>query len=156
MSSPRPRQLNGVSHNHRCPAVSIDLSLITAPVEAAAEANDARLSYHACNVTDAEGIASTFASITPSLRYPIRGLVDCAGISYNGPSIDFPAHSIRRLLDVNVTGTFLVAQAVARQMVEANVSGSIVLVASMSGYVSNKVDEKHLCHVHQLNYTTGG
>lgn len=63
----------------------------------------------------------------------------CAGISDNGPAVDFPAESFRRIFDVNVTGTFLVSQAVARQMTKDNVSGSIVLVASMSGYVSNKV-----------------
>lgn len=108
-------------------------------MEAAAKSNNASLSYHACNVTDAEDVTKTFEKITVSLRHPIRGLVACAGISDNGPAVDFPAQSLRRLLDVNVTGTFLVAQAVARQMAKANVSGSIILVASMSGYVSNKV-----------------
>lgn len=43
------------------------------------------------------------------------------------------------MLDVNVAGSFLMAQAVAREMVRTNTSGSMVLVASVSGYVSNKV-----------------
>lgn len=43
------------------------------------------------------------------------------------------------MLDINVTGTFLVAQAAAREMLRTNTTGSMVFVASISGYVSNKV-----------------
>lgn len=43
------------------------------------------------------------------------------------------------MLDINVAGTFLVAQAVANELIKTNDSGSLVLVASMSGYVTNKV-----------------
>ena len=43
------------------------------------------------------------------------------------------------MLDINVTGTFLVAQAAAREMLRTNTTGSMVFVAIMSGYVSNKV-----------------
>lgn len=43
------------------------------------------------------------------------------------------------MLDINVTGTFLIAQAAAREMLKTNTTGSMVFVASMSGYVSNKV-----------------
>ena len=42
-------------------------------------------------------------------------------------------------MDINVTGTFNIAQAVAKEMKRADVSGSMVLVASMSGYGANKV-----------------
>lgn len=90
-------------------------------------------------MTDAEEISKVFAAFVPRLRYPIKGLVACAGVSDNAPAVDFPVESFRRLLDINVTGTFLVARAVAREMIQAKVSGSVVLVASMSGYVSNKV-----------------
>ncbi|KAE8419512.1 hypothetical protein BDV36DRAFT_282164 [Aspergillus pseudocaelatus] len=74
----------------------------------------------------------------PTLRYPLKGLVVCAGLSRNGPSTEFPISSFRRVLDINVTGTFLIAQAAAKELIKANVTGSIVFVASMSGYVSNK------------------
>jgi NAD(P)-dependent dehydrogenase (short-subunit alcohol dehydrogenase family) len=42
------------------------------------------------------------------------------------------------MLDFNTTGTFLTARAVAKEMRAAKVTGSIVLIASMSGHVSNK------------------
>ena len=107
-------------------------------MEAAAKANNTTVTYLSCNVTDPDDVSNKFTQLVANLRHPIRGLVACAGISDNGPAIDFPANTLRRLLDVNVTGTFLVSQAVAKEMIKANVSGSIVLVASMSGYVSNK------------------
>jgi NAD(P)-dependent dehydrogenase (short-subunit alcohol dehydrogenase family) len=74
------------------------------------------------------------------LDHPIRGLVACAGVSDNGPATEFPAEAFRRLLDINGTGTILVAQAVACEVAKAQqTSASMVLVASMSGYVSNRV-----------------
>lgn len=95
-------------------------------------------------MTDETAITETLSKIVPTLRYPLKGLVACAGLSRNGPATDFPASEFRRMLDVNVAGSFLIAQAVAREMVRTNTTGSMVLVASMSGYVSNKVGQ--LCH----------
>lgn len=40
---------------------------------------------------------------------------------------------------VNITGVFMTAQAVARQMIRFGNGGSIVLIASMSGTVVNRV-----------------
>lgn len=42
------------------------------------------------------------------------------------------------VLDVNIAGTFLITHAAAIEMHRADVSGSIVLIASMSGHVSNR------------------
>lgn len=48
----------------------------------------------------------------------------------------------RRLIDINVTGTFLVAQACAQRMIEAKNGGSLVFVASMSGSIVNYPQEQ--------------
>lgn len=69
---------------------------------------------------------------------PIRGLVTCAGISGREHATSYPHEAFKRILDVNVTGTFLCAQAVAMIMHERHTPGSIVLIASMSGTVANK------------------
>lgn len=112
--------------------------LPTGEVEAAAKKHERQLSYYPLDVTDEGAVAATFAKFIPTLRYPLKGLVACAGLSRNGPSTDFLASSFRRVLDINVTGTFLIAQATARELIKANTTGSMVFVASMSGYVSNK------------------
>lgn len=60
-------------------------------------------------------------------------------MSDNDPAHEFSVERFRRLMEINVTGTFSLAQAVALEMKKANVDGSMVLTASMSGSVANKV-----------------
>lgn len=48
----------------------------------------------------------------------------------------------RRLIDINLTGSFLMSQAVGKAMMAANKPGSIVLVASMSGSIVNYPQEQ--------------
>lgn len=118
---------------------STTLIIPTGDVENAATKHERRLSYYQLDVTDENAVSETFARFIPTLRYPVKGLVACAGLSRNGPATDFPASSFRRVLDINVTGTFLTAQATARELIRTNTSGSMVLVASMSGYGVNRV-----------------
>ncbi|OQN96094.1 hypothetical protein B0A48_18340 [Cryoendolithus antarcticus] len=44
----------------------------------------------------------------------------------------------RRIVDVNLSGAFICAEAAARQIVKADVSASIVFIASISAHNSNK------------------
>jgi len=48
----------------------------------------------------------------------------------------------RRLIDINLTGSFLMCQAVAKSMMAAGKPGSLVLVASMSGSIVNYPQEQ--------------
>lgn len=75
-------------------------------------------------------------------RHPIRGLVTCAGISGRCPAVDYEVDKFRRIMDINVTGSFLCATAAARIMQRQMVSGSVVLLASMSGTNVNQVREE--------------
>lgn len=59
-------------------------------------------------------------------------LVNNAGISLIAPAEDTTAEQWRRVLDVNLTGPFLLCQAFGRGMLERR-SGSIVNVASIAG-----------------------
>lgn len=74
-----------------------------------------------------------------ALRYPLRGVVTTAGISGESDAVDYPPEDFRRVFDINVMGTFLVVQAAARVMREQKAAGSVVLIASMSGSVANRV-----------------
>ena len=66
-------------------------------------------------------------------------MVTAAGISGEVDAVDYAPNDFRRLLDVNVMGTFLVVQAATKTMLQHGFGGSVVLVASMSGSVANKV-----------------
>ncbi|CAD0115391.1 unnamed protein product [Aureobasidium uvarum] len=54
----------------------------------------------------------------------------------------YPSDKFRRLLDINITGTFLVAQAVSQQMIKLNTGGSMINIASMSGTIVNYPQEQ--------------
>ena len=103
-----------------------------------AKDHDTKVFYHRLNVQDEASIKTALDNIRPKLRYPISGLVSCAAISGEADACDYPVDIFRKILDVNTTGTFLIAREAANEMHRAKVSGSIVLIASMSGHVSNR------------------
>ncbi|GKT82383.1 short chain dehydrogenase reductase family [Colletotrichum tofieldiae] len=95
--------------------------------------------YYQCDVTSEESVKLMFKQSMQRTRFPFRGLVACAGISGDAPSISFPIDTARRIVDINVIGTLICAQAAAREMQQQSFPGSIVLVASMSAHGSNKL-----------------
>lgn len=94
--------------------------------------------YSSLNVTDEHQVSKVLDEAVSKLRHPLRGIVTAAGISGKIDAVDYPADTFRRILDVNVMGTFLVVQAAVRVMQREKVGGSVVLIASMSGSVANK------------------
>lgn len=73
----------------------------------------------------------------------IDTLISAAGIAdSNIKAENYDVEKFRRLLDINVTGSFLLAQSVARQMIHDKTGGSIVFIASMSGSVVNYPQEQ--------------
>ena len=89
-------------------------------------------------MTDTAAVAEAVEGATSVLCFPLRGVVTCAGISGEVDAVDYPPEALRKLIDVNIMGTFLVVQAAARVMQKQNSSGSVVLIASISGHVANK------------------
>lgn len=62
-------------------------------------------------------------------------LVNCAGTQHEAPAEDFPFEEWERVMNVNVTGTFLTCQAVGRVMI-AQKSGSIINLSSVRGQLA--------------------
>lgn len=71
-----------------------------------------------------------FAALVGSVP---RGLVANAGIVRFGPLLDLSIDDWRSVVEVNLTGTFVTARAVARRMVAGGRGGSIVTITSMNG-----------------------
>lgn len=61
---------------------------------------------------------------------PIEILINNAGIQHRAPLEDFPVQAWNQLVAVNLTGVFLVSQAVARRMIERG-HGKIVAICSV-------------------------
>lgn len=70
-------------------------------------------------------------------------LINSAGIAdSNIPAETYDPVMFRRLIDINLTGSFLMSQAVGKAMIASGKPGSIVLVASMSGSIVNYPQEQ--------------
>ncbi|OAA61093.1 short chain dehydrogenase reductase [Niveomyces insectorum RCEF 264] len=70
-------------------------------------------------------------------------LVNSAGIAdSNIKAENYDPAMFRRLIDINLNGSFLMAQSVGRAMMAAGKPGSIILVASMSGTIVNYPQEQ--------------
>lgn len=67
----------------------------------------------------------------------LTGVVNSAGIAADKHVLNTPVDLFRKILDVNVVGTFLVGRAAARIMMDTG-GGSIVNIASISGLRGSK------------------
>ncbi len=68
----------------------------------------------------------------------LDGVVNSAGIAADIPALDTPVDLFKRILDVNVIGSFIVARTAARAMKAAQSGGAIVNIASISGLRGSK------------------
>lgn len=112
-----------------------------------AQDNGLGLSYHQCDVTDEETTHAVFDEISSIAQHrgtPIKGTIACAGIQQKLPALGYPLHDFERILNVNVLGAFLTAQCAAKKMIEQGGGGSIVMIASISGNIANRV--RHVIH----------
>lgn len=67
------------------------------------------------------------------------GLIAAAGIQQETPALEYTAKDANLMFNVNITGVFMTAQAVAKQMIKFGNGGSIAMIASMSASVANRV-----------------
>jgi 3-oxoacyl-[acyl-carrier protein] reductase len=100
------------------------------------------------DVSDAAQVETLVAQARARLSR-LDVLINNAGIATPEPFLEISEASWDRTLDVNLKGMFLVAQRVARVMVEQGGGGAIVNMASTNGLVG----EEHLAH---YNASKGG
>ena len=88
------------------------------------------------NVTDAASLTGAIDKLERELG-ELSVAVNCAGIANAIAAEEMPLDQWQRMLDVNLTGIFLSAQAEAKVMLPRG-RGSIVNIASMSGSIVNR------------------
>jgi NAD(P)-dependent dehydrogenase (short-subunit alcohol dehydrogenase family) len=88
------------------------------------------------DVTDDASVVAGLDAVAAALAVPTV-LVNAAGVAMDRPALETSTADWRRVMDVNLTGTFVVCREFARRAVDAGVGASIVNVASMSGIVVN-------------------
>ncbi|WP_262271169.1 SDR family NAD(P)-dependent oxidoreductase [Microvirga yunnanensis] len=92
--------------------------------------------FERMDVADEEGVVRTIAACEAEFG-PITGVVNSAGIGRDVPALDTSVDLFRRMLEVNLIGSFVVSREAAKRMRDRG-SGSIVNIASVSGLVGNK------------------
>jgi NAD(P)-dependent dehydrogenase (short-subunit alcohol dehydrogenase family) len=88
------------------------------------------------DVTDEAAAERVVAQAAEALG-GLDGMVNSAGIAADIHTLDTPVDLFRKILDVNVVGTFIVARAAARLMKDRG-GGAIVNLASVSGVRGSK------------------
>lgn len=88
------------------------------------------------DVTDEAAVDGAVAKAAETLG-PIAGVVNSAGISADKHVFETSADLFRKMLDVNVVGTFIVGKSAARRMKDTG-GGSIVNISSVSGLRGSK------------------
>ncbi len=94
---------------------------------------DQGITVHAmtCDVADASSVEQVVQQTLASCSN-IDILVNNAGLTWGATAETMPLERWRQVLDANITGTFLMSQAVGRHMLEGN-KGVIINVASIAG-----------------------
>ena len=95
----------------------------------------------AVNVTDKDSVLASVAALAASGLPPVGALANIAGIASPVPFLEVSLELWHRVLDVNLTGTFLMSQAYLPQMIE-NGYGRIVNMSSVSAQQGGGVFSK--------------
>jgi len=85
-----------------------------------------------CDVREPEEIQAVVARTQEELGR-IDVLVNNAGTVWGAPPEDTPLEGWQKVIDVNLTGVFLFAQAAGRTMIADGLGGKIVNIASVAG-----------------------
>jgi NAD(P)-dependent dehydrogenase (short-subunit alcohol dehydrogenase family) len=113
-------------------ATADDLDSVVAEIEALGR----RAVGVRADVSDADQVEASVAAATEALGTitAVANVAGGSGIGFGlGPLLNVPAAEFRRVLDVNLVGTWLVSKACAQRMVDAKVGGAIANVSSQAG-----------------------
>lgn len=107
----------------------------TKAIDRAADSKAARAGHLIpvqCSITDRSAVESELSALARR-HGPIQALVNNAGMTLPATFLDQNDEDWDRIVSVNLTGTFIMAQVVARQMVDER-HGAIVNVSSVSAH----------------------
>lgn len=89
----------------------------------------------ACDVSQPDAVTAAVDAAEAAFG-PVSVLVNNAGIALTGDILTLELETLRKVLDVNLVGTFLMSQEVARRLVAAGLKGSIVNMSSVNSVLA--------------------
>lgn len=91
----------------------------------------------ACDVTDPESVRETLEA-TEGAFGGVDILVNNSGATWGAPPEEMPLERFDQVVNVNLRGTFIMAQEVGRRMIQRGAGGRIINIASVAGLVGGK------------------
>jgi sorbose reductase len=88
------------------------------------------------NVTDPVLVNDAMTRAEAALG-PMQTVLCFAGIAFSAHALDITYDQWKTMFDVNTTGALLIAQAAAKRMLHHDLTGSIILMASISAHIVN-------------------
>ena len=95
--------------------------------------------HHACDLASPDSIAA-FAEWLAQRHAAIDILVNNAGATWGAAMLDHPLSGWQKVIDVNLTGTFLLTQEIGRRWMVPAGRGRIVNVASIEGLIGHDTE----------------
>lgn len=125
-------------HEAGAEVVLVDVS--PAAMESAAEMGAQGAPVHAVvgDLSDQEAIPAIYAQALEKLGGRLDILLNGAGIQFRCKAEEFPAERWNKILDINLTAVFLMAQQAGRTMLEQGY-GRIINVASMTSFFGSEM-----------------
>jgi NAD(P)-dependent dehydrogenase (short-subunit alcohol dehydrogenase family) len=87
------------------------------------------------DVTDEGQTAALFRQTMEQYGH-IDAVVTCAGVEVGAPTLDLDVDTLKKVIEVNLVGTFLTAQAAAQAMRVGGRGGSVVLIGSINSHMA--------------------
>jgi sorbose reductase len=91
-------------------------------------------------------VDKTFSQIVKDFGQ-VDVMVTNAGITGGTAAEEYEYDDWKKMLDVNINGTFLFAQAAGKHMIEKKIKGTIIMVSSMSGSIVNRPQKQSAYNV---------
>ena len=102
--------------------------------QAAAEIGDAAVAYQ-CDMSDPGAISAMFDDVERN-HGDASVLINNAGIAAPNDFLELSIDDFKKVIDLNLTGTFIATQRAARRMVERGIKGAIVNMSSINAQVA--------------------
>ena len=92
------------------------------------------LRAYACNVTSESQVQDTWASIISDFG-KVDVVVTAAGIVDNVEAENYEYERWKKMIDINLNGSFLFAREAGKYWIEKEIKGNLILVSSMSSII---------------------
>ena len=119
----------------RAIVADLDLGSLDRCRDALGEPSD-RVRFEQIDVADEEAVIRSIDACETEFG-PLTGVVNSAGVGRDVPALTTSADLFRKILEVNLIGSFVVSREVAKRMRDRG-AGSIVNIASVSGIMGNE------------------